>query len=389
MWQLTVVLHCKPTRKKEPAMPAEGPGAKHAGVAWIVSVLAIEFTLALLTLYLLIRVWPHPTPSMRGAEMAQTDTTGSQHGASLAKGETPAAGNAIASTSANTSTVTTSDTVVATHTSANPATDATAATPGNTAKGASVTSTNDCEETIELCECERTAEHERRNFMTNDRLVRFDPECVSLFGHIFLIWNEQRLMLLVILAGMIGGFVHAIRSMYWYIGNRNFIMSWLPMYAALPLVGAMMALMFYLVFRGGLFSPQSSIGETSPFGFAAMAALVGMFSSRAAVKLQAVFDTLLSKAEEGKNASKNPTPLLLKVTGGTTRLDLILEGRNFVEESVVASETTNLDTRYVDPTTLQATIPASLSTAGTTLKLTVTNPAPGGGESGICEYTVP
>jgi hypothetical protein len=125
---------------------------------------------------------------------------------------------------------------------------------------------------------------------------------VTVLGWTFDIWDEQRLLLLVIFGGALGTLVHSLRSVYWYVGNRNLVMSWLAMYFMLPFAGSALALVFYLVVRGGFFSPQSSFQQTSPFGFAAFAALIGMFSSQAVLKLKEVAEVLLSKPLGGANA---------------------------------------------------------------------------------------
>jgi len=75
----------------------------------------------------------------------------------------------------------------------------------------------------------------------------------------------------------------------------------------LPFAGCALALVFYLVVRGGFFSPQSSFQQTSPFGFAAFSALIGMFSSQAVLKLKDVAEVLLAKPPAGANAQpQNP-----------------------------------------------------------------------------------
>jgi hypothetical protein len=103
--------------------------------------------------------------------------------------------------------------------------------------------------------------------------------------------------------------IHDIRSVYWYVGNRHLVKSWLAMYLLLPFAGATLALVFYLVVRGGFFSPHSSVDQTSPFGFAALAVLVGLFSPQAVLKLKDVAETLLSRPQPGANAApQQPTP---------------------------------------------------------------------------------
>jgi len=120
----------------------------------------------------------------------------------------------------------------------------------------------------------------------------------------FLFWklsvsDEVRLIFIVAMAGALGSLVHALRSLYWYIGNRKLVLSWLAKYILLPFVGSTLALVFYFVLRGGLFSPQATIQETSHFGFAALAGLVGMFSDQAAEKLKDVATTLLTATPKG------------------------------------------------------------------------------------------
>jgi len=122
----------------------------------------------------------------------------------------------------------------------------------------------------------------------------------------FLLWtfpvsDEVRLILIVALAGALGSLVHALRSLYWYAGNRELVWSWLAKYILLPFVGSTLGLVFYFVIRGGFFSPEATIEQTSPFGFAGLGALVGMFSEQAVLKLKEVAETLLAKPSAGKN----------------------------------------------------------------------------------------
>ena len=41
----------------------EGPGKQLAGVGWIVALTIYQMAVIALLLYLLVRLWPHPTPS--------------------------------------------------------------------------------------------------------------------------------------------------------------------------------------------------------------------------------------------------------------------------------------------------------------------------------------
>jgi hypothetical protein len=122
----------------------------------------------------------------------------------------------------------------------------------------------------------------------------------------FLFWtfsvsDEARLIFIVAMAGALGSLVHALRSLYWYVGNRELVWSWLTMYVLLPFVGSTLGLVFYFVIRGGFFSPTATIEQTSPFGFVALSGLVGMFSEQAVLKLKEVAETLLAPTPEGED----------------------------------------------------------------------------------------
>ena len=122
-----------------------------------------------------------------------------------------------------------------------------------------------------------------------------------LFWH-FEIWDEVRLLLIVILAGALGSLVHTVRSVFWYVGNRLLKWSWVPKYILQPFAGCALAVIFYVVVRGGFFSPQTTFENTSPFGFAALAALVGLFSEQAVLKLKKVAETVLEPPAPGADA---------------------------------------------------------------------------------------
>ena len=140
-------------------------------------------------------------------------------------------------------------------------------------------------------------------------LVFFWP-CLSTdsgCAKVIYLWNfpisgEVRSLLNVVLAGALGSTVHVVRSFYKYVGHRELVWSWLASYIMLPFVGASIGVVFYLIIRGGFFSPTATVNETSPFGFIALAALAGLFSEPAVLKLREVARTLLTHEERGKDA---------------------------------------------------------------------------------------
>jgi hypothetical protein len=115
------------------------------------------------------------------------------------------------------------------------------------------------------------------------------------------------LVLLVLLAGALGSYLHAIRSLADFIGNRTAMASWFWWYIARPFVGMAMALIFYAVLRGGFLAGTPADAKVvNPFGVIAIGALVGMFADKAAQKLAEVFDTLFKAADTRKDKLISP-----------------------------------------------------------------------------------
>jgi hypothetical protein len=63
------------------------------------------------------------------------------------------------------------------------------------------------------------------------------------------------------------------------------------------------AVFFYFVVRGGFFSPKAGFKQTSPFGFAAPSAMVGVFSEIGVLKHKEIAETLLAKPAKHKDAN--------------------------------------------------------------------------------------
>jgi hypothetical protein len=119
--------------------------------------------------------------------------------------------------------------------------------------------------------------------------------------------DEQHLFLLVVLAGALGSFVHVTRSFVDFIGNRRLRPSWTWWYILQPFTGSALAVVVYLVLRGGFFVGTSAGGILNPFGFVAVAALVGLFSKQATSKLDELFGTMFRTDKERELKDKlNP-----------------------------------------------------------------------------------
>jgi hypothetical protein len=188
--------------------------------------------------------------------------------------------------------------------------------------------------------------------------------------------SPYRLFVMVVLAGALGGTVHAIRSFFWYVGNRDLRWSWTLMYVLLPVSGAAIAVVFFLIASVGLYTTQG----TGSFVLVGLAALVGMFSVQAAEKLKSIAEGLLAPAPQGKNRVKGDKPATrLELTeaspkqgpagGGTP---VTITGSGFASGATVTFGGTAVANPVVESaTTIKVTSPQH---AAGVVEIVVTNP---------------
>lgn len=116
------------------------------------------------------------------------------------------------------------------------------------------------------------------------------------------ITREMQLLLLVAVAGALGSYIHAIRSLTAYIGNQQAVASWFWFYITKPFLGIVLAIVFYAAIRGGFVAGSpADVKSVNPFGVFAIAALVGMFADKAGNKLAEIFDALFRSASQRQN----------------------------------------------------------------------------------------
>ncbi len=124
--------------------------------------------------------------------------------------------------------------------------------------------------------------------------------------------TEILFFVIVAVAGAIGGLIHATRSFAWHVAHRDLKWRWLPFYSAMPVIGASCATIFYVVIRGGFFAGPATTKDVNPYGFAAVGALVGLFTEQALEMLRRVADQIFAQAPQaqddaGSTAGEAPT----------------------------------------------------------------------------------
>jgi hypothetical protein len=143
------------------------------------------------------------------------------------------------------------------------------------------------------------------------------------------------------------------------------------------------------VIHGGLLSGGDTSEDISPFGIAAVSGMVGMFSKQVTDKLSELFDNLFKTDTVEKRADKlttHPMPKIESITPDSVPLAgadlvLIVKGINFVPASVVRFKRDDQPTTFVDSTQLIVRISAFDLAKPREARLTVFNPAPGGGQA--------
>ena len=331
------------------------PGREMMGALPITVVALYLVALSILVLYGLIKVWPHPTPIGPGTIATPSPSPSPTASPSPTPSPTPSPAPVSASPAASPGTGGVSTTT------------ATITTPSPTPSPSP-------------------------NISPAAAATPEKVEFISFFGGwlTITVYAERRLLLLVMLTGALGSLMHALRSLYWYTGNREMVWSWAALYFLLPFTGAILAVIFYLVVRGGFFSPQGGVESTSPFGFAALSALVGLFSPQATLKLKEIAETIFTKPGEGKNArpqesvappkGKETTTTALQVTSvkpnsgrATEETPIEITGQGFVDGVQVRVGNAPAKVVSSTSTSIQATAPPRAAGAGA-VNVEVINP---------------
>lgn len=203
---------------------------------------------------------------------------------------------------------------------------------------------------------------------------------------------ESRLIIIVLIAGAIGSSIQAAKSFAKYAGTKAYKHSWNWWYFLRFPVGMGLALLVYLVIRGGLFAGSFADGQTAtqvanPFGFAGLAALSGMFARRASDKLEEIFAGIFRTVSEPAAPVINTVPEL-KVGLSGKALKVKISGANFDGQ---AKAFVDGQERKMDWTgTAEASVtflPEDVDRAKS-LKLKIANPADKGGDSKEVEIKV-
>jgi hypothetical protein len=194
------------------------------------------------------------------------------------------------------------------------------------------------------------------------------------------------LILLTIVAGALGAYIHAATSFVTFVGNRTFKSSWGWWYGLRLFIGAALALLLYFAFRGGLVTGQDASEDVNPYGIAALSGLAGLFSKQATDKLKEVFDVFFHTSEtEGDDLRADKPderrPVLSKLdpdevkVGETPEVKVV--GQRFESGAQILVDDAARDATFVSDKELKLQLTAADTATARSLAIVVRNPEPG------------
>lgn len=115
------------------------------------------------------------------------------------------------------------------------------------------------------------------------------PHRVWLFHWSFLVSPERRILLCIAFCGLLGGAIRMLLRIRGEFSTPPVDGRFIPWYFLTPPIGAILAMGFYLVVRGGFLAGGTSTGNVNIFAFGGTGVLVGLFAEVATDRLEAAF----------------------------------------------------------------------------------------------------
>ena len=150
---------------------------------------------------------------------------------------------------------------------------------------------------------------------TPDPDADFRPHTYNFLWGTILLSKESRLALLALIIGALGGLVHSLRSLSDYVGTRGFKNQWTLSYVLRPFSSGGLALIAYLLIRGGFFS--NGLDAADKYKLLALSGLIGLFSEQTITKLRQIANTVFSIPTE----RSDPLPQSKDQSGNTVVTD--------------------------------------------------------------------
>jgi hypothetical protein len=115
------------------------------------------------------------------------------------------------------------------------------------------------------------------------------PQPLPLLSPSVAVSPEQRILLVVAFSGLLGGSIQLLLRIRGEFSAARVSRRYIAWYFLTPPTGAVLAVAFYLVVRGGFFASGTSAEDVNVFAFAGIGVLVGLFADLAIRRLEEVF----------------------------------------------------------------------------------------------------
>jgi hypothetical protein len=120
------------------------------------------------------------------------------------------------------------------------------------------------------------------------------PSRIRLPGWSWTIPPEHRILLCVAFCGLLGGSIRMLLRIRGDFTSPQPESLYIPWYFLTPPIGAILAVGFYLVVRGGFLASGTSVEDINVFAFGGTGVLVGMFAEAATARLEGAFTSAFS-----------------------------------------------------------------------------------------------
>lgn len=101
---------------------------------------------------------------------------------------------------------------------------------------------------------------------------------------------EQQILLVVTFCGLLGGSIQMLLRVREDFKSGHLYRKDVVWYFLTPPIGAILAVAFYLVVRGGFFASGTSVKDVNVFAFGGIGVLVGLFADVATQRLELIFE---------------------------------------------------------------------------------------------------
>lgn len=189
------------------------------------------------------------------------------------------------------------------------------------------------------------------------------------------------LIQLILIFGAGGALVHAVRSLYSFVGNKQFEPNWAPFYFARPFEGAVLALLTIFMFEDSLIEAlPGTITLKNVWTVCGVAGLVGLFTDKALRKLEQIFDAVLTPPTDTRGgkltASAALAPVLAaltpeKATAGSDAIEVQIAGDRFDNSASAMVNGAARATVFQSAKSLSFTLTKADLSQAATLKITV------------------